>query len=277
MAAGAAGPVAQEPKPLFSAAVDVVRVDVDVRRGDKVVEGLTAADFEVLDNGVRQRVELVAGDSLPLNVVIALDVSASLDARGRRQLAAAGQRVVDALQPQESAALVTFSDRLAVHSDFTTDRARLRTLLDLRPDASGDTILRDAVHATMLIGGAAPGRPMIMLFSDGEDTASVLTEASVVDTARRTGAVVCVVKLGDDDPLLEQLAKTTGGLYLRETSLDKVAARFAAILENFRHRYLVSFSPVDRTPGWHPLTVRVKEADVRARTGYWSDRGGAAR
>jgi VWFA-related protein len=272
MAAAAAVLAAQEPKPSFSAAVDVVRVDADVRRDDKVVEGLTAADFEVLDKGVRQRVELVAGSSLPLNVVIALDTSASLDDRGRRQLSAAGQRVVDALQPAESAALVTFSDRLDVHSGFTTDRARLRELLDFRPGAAGDTILRDAVHGTMLIGGAAAGRPMIMLFSDGEDTASVLTPDAVLDTARRTGAVVCVVKLGGDDPLLEQLARTTGGLYLRETSLDKVAARFAAILETFRHRYLVSFSPTDRTHGWHALTVRVKDADVRARAGYWSDR-----
>ena len=64
----------------FTARVDAVRVDVDVRRGNKPVTGLSAADFEVLDNGVPQRVELVSPTALPLNVVLALDGSASLDA-----------------------------------------------------------------------------------------------------------------------------------------------------------------------------------------------------
>ena len=256
-------------QPSFSARADYVRVDVEVRRGNAVVAGLTAADFEVLDNGVPQRVEIVAPSAFPVSVVLALDMSASLDPKSRAHLTGAGTRVIDALKPGESAALVTFNERVAIRSTFTADAARLRELV-AAPAPWGDTALYDAAHTAMLVGTAAPGRSIVILFSDGEDTASFLTEDAIVETARRTGSVVCVVTLGGDDTLLQQLATTTGGVFLREKSLDRVAARFAEMLQRFRERYLLSFAPtgVDK-PGWHKLTVRVKGGgDVRARTGY---------
>jgi VWFA-related protein len=254
----------------FTARVDAVRVDVDVRRGKKPVVGLGAGDFEVLDNGVPQRVELVSPAALPLNVVLALDGSTSLDARERRHLSAAGKRVIDALRPAETAALVTFSDRVAIQSMFTDDWMRLRMIVG-GAMPGGDTALHDAAHVAMVLASSAPGRSMVILFSDGDDTASVLTEEAVLDTARRTGAVVSVVTLGAEGDVLPRLAALTGGTFVKESSLERVAERFGEILESFRNRYMVSFYPtgVERA-GWHTLTVRVKGGgDVRARSGYW--------
>lgn len=267
-----ASPAGQQPS--FSARVDTVRVDVDVRRNDRPVAGLTADDFEIFDNGVRQKVELMASTALPVSVVLALDTSASLDQKQRAHLVAAGRRVIDALRPSETAALVTFSERIVIHSTFTSDATALRALV-AAPTASGDTALHDAAHAAMLLGTSAPGRSIVILFSDGDDTASFLAEDAVVETAQRTGSVVCVVMTGGEGTLLRELADTTGGLFVKETALERVAARFAEILETFRHRYLVSFTPTDagRT-GWHRLSVRVKGGgDVRARTGYWAGPG----
>ena len=206
--------------------------------------------------------------------MLALDGSASLDAKERTHLIRAGTRVIDGLKPGESAALVTFSDRIAVLSPFTSDAAQLRTLL-AAPTPSGDTAVFDAAHVAMLLGTSAPGRPIVILFSDGDDTASFLTEDAVVQTAQRTGAVVCVVMIGGEGQLLRQLAAPTGGVFVKEKSLDRVAERFADLLEGFRNRYLLSFAPtgVDRA-GWHKLTVRVKSGgDVRAQSGYWSGPG----
>jgi VWFA-related protein len=262
-------PLAQQAS--FSARVDNVRVDVEVSRNDRLVQGLTAADFEVLDNGVPQKVEIVAPSAFPVSVVLALDGSASLDAKERTHLIRAGTRVIDGLKPGESAALVTFSDRIFVLSPFTSDAAKLRTLL-ATPTASGDTAVFDAAHVAMLLGTSAPGRPIVILFSDGDDTASFLTEDAVVQTAQRTGAVVCVVMIGGEGQLLRQLATTTGGVFVKEKALDRVAERFAELLEGFRNRYLLSFEPtaVDKA-GWHKLTVRVKGGgEVRARSGYWA-------
>ena len=267
--AGPMQPLAQQAS--FSARVDNVRVDVEVRRSERLVQGLTAADFDVLDNGVRQKVEIVAPSAFPVSVVLALDGSASLDQKERAHLIRAGTRVIDGLKPGESAALVTFSDRITILSPFTPDAAKLRTLL-AAPAVSGDTAVFDAAHVAMLLGTSAPGRPIVILFSDGDDTASFLSDDEVVETAKRTGAVVCVVMIGGDGQLLRQLATTTGGVFVKEKSLDRVAERFAELLEGFRNRYLLSFvlTGVDRA-GWHTLTVRVKSGgEVRARSGYWS-------
>jgi Ca-activated chloride channel family protein len=263
------GAAAQQP--VFSTRVDTVRVDVEVRRGGRLANGLTAADFEVFDNGVRQTVDLVTASTLPVSVVLALDTSASLDAAQRAHLSRAGRRLIDELKPGESAALVTFSGRVTIPTTFTADTARLRTLV-AAPAASGDTALRDAAHVAMLLGSTAPGRPLVILLSDGDDTASFLSAEAVLETAQRTGAVVSVVKIGRDSELLRELTAITGGALVKEQSLDRVAERFSELLDSFRNRYLVSFTPTDRgRPGWHRLSVRVKGGDeVRARTGYWS-------
>jgi uncharacterized protein YegL len=271
LALGAGGrPIAAQ-QPVFSAKVDTVRVDVDVRRDDKPVAGLAAADFEVLDNGVKQTVDLLAPTTAPVNVVLAIDTSASLSAKDRAHLVAAGARVVDALKAPESAAFLTFSERIAIHSLFTSDTQALKALI-AAPTPSGDTALYDAAHAAMLVGTAAPGRPIVILFSDGDDTASFLNEDAVVETAQRTGAVVCVVMIGGQGKLLQQLAQTTGGVFVKETSLERVGERFTDILDSFRRRYLISFTPtgVDKA-GWHKLSVKVKGGgEVRARLGYWA-------
>jgi Ca-activated chloride channel family protein len=271
-AIGVAAVSARAQQPVFSTRVDTVRVDVDVVRGDKPITSLTAADFEVLDNGVAQQVQLVSPQSVPISVVLALDTSSSLGQRERTHLAAAGARVVDALQAQESAALLTFSERIAIPSLFTSDTSALKTLLAM-PTAAGDTALHDAAHAAMLVGATAPGRPIVILFSDGDDTASFLGADAVLEPAQRTGAVVCVVMTHGEGSLLRQLATTTGGVFVKETSLARVGTRFTEMLESVRRRYLISFTPtgVD-TAGWHRLTVKVKGGgEVRARSGYWAE------
>ncbi len=258
-------------QPLFSARVDTVRVDVDVSRSDRPVLGLGAGDFEVFDNGIRPNVDLIASSALPVNVVLVLDTSKSLDATERAHLTAAGTTVVDALRPDEQAAFVTFSQRIAIRSLFSADKAALKTLI-AAPTPAGDTALNDAAHAAMLVGTAAAGRPIVILFSDGEDTASFLDDQAVLDMARRAEAVVCAVSLGQKGGVLPELTDLTGGTFVRETSLARVAKRFAEILESFRRRYVISFTPTGVPgDGWHKLSVRVKGGgQVRARTGYWS-------
>ena len=276
IAIGFAMASARAQQPVFSTRVDTVRVDVEVRRADKPVTSLTAADFELLDNGVAQTVQLVSPQTLPINVVLALDTSSSLGPKERAHLAAAGARVIDALQGQESAALLTFSERIAIPSLFTSDTLALKTMLTM-PTAAGDTALYDAAHAAMLVGATAPGRAIVILFSDGDDTASFLGEEAVVETAQRTGAVVCVVMSKGEGTLLRQLVTTTGGEFVTETSLERVGTRFAAMLESFRRRYLVSFTPTGvEKAGWHKLSVKVKGGgEVRARSGYWADAAAA--
>src|SRR5690349_16195702 len=90
--AAVASVAAHQQKP-FTANVEAVRVDVLVSRGGQPVEGLTARDFQVRDEGVQQQVDHVAFEELPLNVVLALDASGSLTGPRERELRAASRRL----------------------------------------------------------------------------------------------------------------------------------------------------------------------------------------
>src|SRR3569832_1432782 len=83
----------------FSSTTLAVRVDVLVTDGGHPVGGLTAADFELRDNGVLQKLEVVDGADVPINAVLALDTSVSTTGKRHTDLIAAGEAVLDKLKP----------------------------------------------------------------------------------------------------------------------------------------------------------------------------------
>jgi len=259
-------------QPTFASSIDTVRVDVSVRQGGQAVRGLTGNDFEVVDNGVRQQITFIGLDRTPLNVVLALDMSGSVQGTRLDQLRAAGTRLVDALGPEDTAAVVVFTELVRIRSGFTRDRPRLLSAL-VNAAAGSDTAMRDAVHAALLLGESRPGRPLVIVFSDGMDTASFLSPELVVDTARRTEPVVYAVTstLDERDRFLDDVVRLTGGRRLEVASLERLSDTFAEILSESRERYLLSYTPTGvRSSGWHEVVVRVRnrQAEVRARPGY---------
>lgn len=256
----------------FTSRIDAVRVDVLVTENGQPVPGLTPDDFEVLDNGVRQRVDLASFEQIPLNVVLALDMSASLQGLRLGHLQAAGKRVLDGLKPGDRAGLVTFSHVIASSQGLTDDLDRVRTALD-QARGEGQTSLIDATHAGMLLGESDAGRSLLIVFSDGVDTSSWLTSDAVLETARRGDVVVYGVEIGERRASFPRdLSEVTGGRLFAVESTKDLAAAFSRILEEFRMRYLVSYSPQGvPTGGWHRLDVRVKNrgVTVQARRGYF--------
>ena len=239
----------------------------------QIVRGLRAGDFEVRDNGVLQQVELVSFEQLPLNILLALDLSHSVSGERLGDLKTAGAALLDILAPTDQAALLAFSHGLTLGGALTKDVKGLRGVLDnLEP--SGDTSLFDATYAAMLLGERDPGRDLLVVFSDGRDTASWLSADQVIDAAKRSDVVVYGLTLrgSASGPFLRRLADETGGEAFEIESTRSLPAQFRGALEGFRNRYLISYSPngVART-GWHRLDVRVKSrrATVRARPGYF--------
>ena len=120
----------QQPAPTFTSGVDVVRLDVSVvDRNGAPVRGLMAADFIVTDQGIRQEVQSVAVDQLPLSVQLVLDVSESVSGRRLKRLIAAANGLLTALRPGDRAGLVTFSHMLLVPIEMTADLAAVRAAL----------------------------------------------------------------------------------------------------------------------------------------------------
>ena len=176
----------------FRSATELVSVDVLVTDGRSPIAGLTAADFELTDNGAPQTVEQIYVEQLPLNVVMVLDSSGSVRGERLRALKAGALTVIDRLRPRDRAALVSFSHRLDLRAALTADTATLRRSVDTL-DADGSTALRDAAFAALALRTAEATRTLVLLFSDGLDTSSILSEDRVIEIARRSDAIVYTI------------------------------------------------------------------------------------
>lgn len=264
--------------PVFRAGVEQVRVDASVRRGNNPVAGLTPEHFEVSDNGVVHAVERVLREDVPLRLLLVLDTSLSLDGAPLRALVAAAQSLVRSLRAEDEVGLVTFSQALHLavaptqhHPDVTVALGRLQ--------ANGDTAWRDALFTGLQLAGApADRRPLVLLFTDGQDNMSWLDSAEVGDVVRRSGVVVHAVGL---TPRSRRTVMTRslglsldagGGRFWSADEPEQLGDRFADVLREMRARYLLFYTPKGtRASGWHDVTVRLKGArgEVRARPGYF--------
>jgi Ca-activated chloride channel homolog len=277
----------------FRSGTDAVRVDVLVTNGNAPVAGLTAQDFELFDNKVRQQIDAVAIEDLPVSMMLALDTSFSVRGEALRDLKEAARAAVESLDERDRVALVTFSSEIVLRADWTADRALVARAIDATV-AGGGTALWDAVHAAITLRDTRTGRrSLVILFSDGDDTASWLPHTAILDRAKRTDAVVYGIGVGKErpsmalfnrsgieltrgggalmDPLLPQLADITGGQSFTAANTSRLTNAFTRIVKEFRSRYLLTYSPRDVAQGgWHSIDVKLKNrgGQVRARRGY---------
>jgi VWFA-related protein len=266
------GPTLASQKPSFSSGTLGVQVDVLVTEGRRPVAGLTAPDFELRDNGVLQAVELVDTTAVPINAVLALDTSSSTLGQREKDLIAAGRALLDGLKPADRAALTTFSHAVAPRIALTSDLGAVRAEL-LRLTPSGQTAIMDGAYVALTATLAQAGRSLVVVCTDGRDTSSWLQPEEVLESAKRSNAVVYAVTAADTGhrSSLKDLTDATGGHMLQAASGADLPGAFEKILQDFRSRYILAYSPQGvAADGFHRLDVRVKRrgATVKARPGY---------
>lgn len=191
---------------------------------------------------------------------------------------------------------MTFSDRVRMILAPPADPALLSGRLDAL-EAGGATTLYDATFAAVAFRPQVPGRALVLMFSDGNDTVSALDPRRVLDAARRSDIVVHAVTRrrgfeypnGEDtvtrrvererfaaEPelfgrlFLSQLAEETGGS-LFVTDMRGLQEAFARVIDEFRSRYLLTYSPKGvAASGFHSIEITLNghRGDVRARRGY---------
>jgi VWFA-related protein len=278
---------------VFRAGVEGVYVDAFVTHDGRPVAGLRADDFELKDNGVRQKLELAQAETMPLRAMLVFDTSSSLALGGRLQaLKAAGDAFIAGLRPADEVGLLTFSQEIAHRIPPTADKAKVRSAL-AAVQADGGTAVIDALYAGLVLGEGG-GRALVVLFSDGEDNMSVLGEQQLKRVAERSNALVHVVawreavaavptsgyqrlivpNAAEPDHIraLRTIAEASGGRLWGADSPEKLRHAFAAIAEAMGHRYVLRYEPERvKREGWHALEVklRAKKGDVQARKGYW--------
>jgi VWFA-related protein len=255
-------------------------VDAFVTRGGRPVTGLTASQFELLDEGRLQRPELLAAEALPLTTLLVFDASESVRGAKLHALREAANVFLLGLRPQDEVGVIAFSAEVRRVVPPTSDKAAVRRAL-AELQGRGPTALWDALSVAIAL--LAPrSRGLVVLFSDGADNMSWLDASRVKEQAARANAVVQVVGVAAAPPYepayvgeLRETAEATGGRFWRADSPDDLAAAFASIMDAMNSRYLLRYDPgPDAAPGWHRIEIRLKGAkgEVSARRGYWRSR-----
>jgi Ca-activated chloride channel family protein len=255
--------------PLFRSGASLVALNVTVTDGAKFVSGLQPADFAIYEDGVKQDVQFFESASVPLDLILLIDTSASMsDKLDVVHEAAAG--FLKALRPGDRGAVVTFSDTASVVQPLTPDRDALDRAVR-RTDAHGSTALYNAVYISLnQFGQAAHGagdvrRQAIVVLSDGEDNRSLVTLDDVMAVARRMSVNIYTVSLrskytpqglpqgggrryvsGADDAM-EAMARETGALafFPAPAQLKRICANIAAELAT---QYSIGYVPVNNRP-----------------------------
>jgi Ca-activated chloride channel homolog len=282
---------------VFRTGTDAVQVDVLVTRGGRPVAGLTAADFELRDNDIVQQIDAVAVEDVPVTLMLVLDVSESVAGPPLENLRSAIGAAGDALSPGDQLSLFTFSHQMQLAAPPTRDLERVY-LAARAVKAGGATALYDATFAALVMRQRIRGRAVMLVFSDGDDTASWIDPRKAVTAARRSDVVVYGVTLErvtqrhdpeavarsrhEQEWFLEEpglygrqyltvLAGESGGAVLVAERSDQLRETFVRVVKEFKSRYILTYTPRDVAPGgWHSIDVSLKRqrADVTARRGY---------
>jgi VWFA-related protein len=272
--ATAAAPAGQDQQAPFRSTIARVRLDVMVTDRGRPITGLTAADFEVKDDGrVVAGVEVEPIDE-PVGVAVALDLGRGAREDGLKELVAACEALARALEPRDQAWLLTFSSTFALKAGPTNDPVLIRRVLaDVK--MTGGSAMWDTLFGGVSLAAGRPGRALVLLFTDGVDRASWMTEGKSVDVLRRADVVVSGIRppgLLYGFNALEAAANATGGRVLYAQRGVKLDAQFTELLREFRTGYVVSYPPPASTKdGWHEVDVKLKgrRGTVRAREGYY--------
>jgi len=294
LAASAAGQAGQ-PGLVFQSGVEMINLNVSVTDGrNRYVTDLAETDFKVLEDGVQQQVALFTRRRLDLSLIVMIDTSASMEQK-LPVVREAALRLVNALGPDDTAEIMQFNERAAVLQGFTSDRAALEQAIG-ETRASGATALYTALYVALkdLAKEKTTGelrRYAIALLSDGQDTASRVTDEQVLELARRNEVVIYSIRprsgeppgmdargVGEADYFLSVLGRDTGGQAFFPDSLAQLNGVYDRIAEELRSEYSLGYvsSNARHDGGWRRigiLTPGRSGAQVRHRPGYFAPRG----
>ena len=240
-----------------------------------LVPNLTRDDFEILDNTVRQDITVFENQTQPFTAVVMLDSSGSMT-NSLKLVNAGAEQFLIRLLPQDRAQVGAFNDKIEFSGVFTADRDELAAALR-ELDFGYPTRLNDAIDASISQLTGIEGRRVIVLLTDGEDTASKVGQGTVVERARADEVMIYGIGLQTDyfngvrrvrsspDKVLRKLAEETGGGYYLLSGTKDLAATFTRIAQELRSQYVIGFTPAVLDGKVHKLAVKVKRPGARAR------------
>jgi Ca-activated chloride channel family protein len=277
--------------PVFRAGVDLVTVGVTVTdRKGRLQTALAAEDFELYEDGVKQRVQYFArGDAAAaegvgeMHLGLLLDVSESMGEEMRFTRTAA-VKFLNTLTSAVDVTLVDFDSEVRVARYSQREFARLIERIR-QQKTTGMTSLYDAIGVYLDGAAGQSGRKVMLVYTDGGDTRSSLRLSELVDLLKASDVTVYAIGQIEHQSssareyarsILQRIAETTGGQAFFPTSMADLEQMYEKVVAEIRAQYTMGYiSTNDRSDGaWRKVEIRMtkgaKDLRVRARKGYFA-------
>jgi len=255
---------------------EAVLVPVIVTDGGQFVRGLKAPDFEITEDGVKQPIASLASEDAPLDLVLAIDVSGSME-RSLDSVKAAVKHLLSKLRHGDAATLVGFNDTMFLATEREKDQAARERAVDLL-SAWGGTALYDATVRSVDLVSKEWGRKGIVIFSDGDDHNSLTSRDAATARVQASDAMLYTIGFGAGATVtglrnnLETYARATGGRAFFPQKAQELDGAFDQIVAELANQYVLSYAPTNTQQDnrWRAIKVHVKKGkyDIRARQGY---------
>jgi Ca-activated chloride channel family protein len=259
-------------------AVPVYATVVD--RDGRFVPDLTAADFEITDNGRPQPITVFQSGTMPITMALLVDESPSV--------AASSDRMIDAVRefakrflPGDRATIGAFSHVIRLSPELSdTPAAVLAGLWTGRPRLPSGTALWDALDAGRDALKNEPGRRVLLVLTDADDNCSVQLPEDVIPRLEREGTMVYAIGVKGNAGLpvreLRDITRNSGGYYFELKDSDDLSPTVTRVADELHRQYLIGFVPQAPDGKVHQIELRSKApgVTVRARRSYVASTGG---
>ena len=283
----------QPQTPAFRAAIDIVSLNVTVTDGvNHYVTDLDEPDFQIFEDGVKQEISFFSRRQQPIALSLLLDSSASMEDKLATLQTAAGN-FVQRLKPNDIAQVIDFDSRVEVRQAFTGNQTDLVTAID-RIAAGGSTSLHNAIYIALkelrkvrAVTEQDIRRQALVVFSDGEDTSSLVSFDEVLDLAKRSETSIYSIALRGPDVqtkgfreaefVMKTLALETGGRSFFPAKIEDLSGVYSQIADELASQYTIGYTSKNprRDGAWRRIDARVTRPNATARTkrGYYAPTG----
>jgi len=274
----------------FKAAIDIVSLNVTAMDpANHYVIDLDEKNFSVFEDGVKQDLSFFTRKQQSIAMSLLLDSSASMEDK-LPTLQTAATNFVHRLKANDLAQVIDFDSRVEIRQAFTSKQNELESAIQ-QTTAGGSTSLYNAIYISLkeLAKIRAQGeedvrRQALVLFSDGEDTSSLISFDEVLELAKRSETAIFTIALRGTDTqskgfheaefVMRQLAQETGGRAFFPAKIDDLNGVYSEIADELASQYTLGYSSRNskRDGAWRRIVVQIDKPNVTPRTkrGYYA-------
>ena len=285
-----APPAPQPQRPAFRAGIEIVSLNVTVMDpSNHYVTDLDQGDFSVFEDGIKQDVTFFSRRQQPVALSLLLDSSASMEDK-IQTLQTAASNFVHRLKPNDIGQVIDFDSRVEVRQTFTSNQNELEAAIQ-QTSAGGSTSLYNAVYIALkelrkikAVNEEEVRRQALVLFTDGEDTSSLVSFDEVLDLAKRSETAIYTIGLRGPDTqtkgfheaeyVMRTLAQETGGRSFFPAKIEDLAGVYSQIADELASQYTLGYSSRNprRDGAWRRIVVQVSRPNATPRTkrGYYA-------